>query len=795
MYISINWIKDFVNLDGIEIDNLISRFISSTAEIEQVIRHGENIEGIITAKILKIEEHPKTDKLKIVKLDIGGKTIQSVCGAANIQEDQIVPFAPVNSIINSGEVIKETEIEGKHSSGMCLSEKELGISDNHSGVIILPDNTDIGIDIKKILDIEDIVFEIDNKSLTNRPDLWGHYGIAREIAAIMERPLKKLEVEDLSEYNFLPELNINVKNEDKCYRFTAIAIENITQKNFDINKRIRLFYCGYRSISLLVDLTNYMMMELGQPMHAYDKRLISNINVKALDNDIEFVTLDSVKRNVPKGTLMICNEDSPISIAGIMGGENTEVKENTNSLFLESANFDAYSIRKSTLDLKLRTDASSHYEKALDTELTELSIKRYVKLLKENDTKIRITSKLTDIYKKKYEQIKINISKEYINGKIGTELNENEIYNILSSLGFNITNKNSNFEVIVPTHRATKDINIKADLVEEIARIYGYDNIKPKTTIQPLQTTETDYTKITENQIKDLLSLKYGMSEIHSYIWYDKNKNNQLGIEVGDNIKIVNSLNANCSMLRASIIPSLLYSLSENLKYGAEINIFELGRVFNYTIKSKECIEKKSLGIVICSKKLTEKELLKKGISVINSISSLTKNVSPSINEMGKVEYKWISSINSGRIEIDNQEIGYVSELELKIKDLIDKKIECVVIEIDVDMLNRIHKNNNMYKEVSKYQTTDIDLTIITDKTDRYSDIKNIIEEIKTEYITNYEVIDIYENNAKMKDKKSITIRFTLSSKEHTLLGTQISDVITSMINNFQSRGYTIKTI
>lgn len=612
MYISMNWINDFVDLKGINLEELINRFTLSVAEVEGTIKYGENIKNVITAKIVEIEKIESSDKLRKVKVDNGKEIVTCVCGAKNIKIGDIVPFAQIGSMVNGIE-IKQVQMAGETSNGMCLSEKELGISEDHSGVMVFDSNTKLGANVKQLLDIDDTVFEIDNKSLTNRPDLWGHYGIAREIAALTGRKLKNIEVENLEEYNNLKEVRAEVEDKEKCYRYTAIEVENITSKKFDINKRIRLYYCGMRSINLLVDLTNYIMLELGQPMHAFDKKLVNKIKVKSIENDIEFKTLDDVTRKVDKGTLMICNNDEPIAIAGIMGGANSEITDSTNSLVLESANFDSVCIRKSTVELKLRTDASAHYEKSLDPEITDIAIKRYIKLLKENDKDIKISSKLTDIYVNKYPTIKIKITRQYINSRIGTDLSLNKIKEILSSLEFEIEENGEILTVKVPSFRATKDISIKADLVEEIARIYGYDNIEPQTKNQPLRIVEIDDEKKTENTIKDLLAIKYGLSEIHTYIWYDRKKNKELNLEVNENnIKLANSLNANFNVLRESVIPSLLYTLSENIKYYPNVNIFECGRTFEYPNKGEECIENKNLGIALCSKNKSSKELIYK---------------------------------------------------------------------------------------------------------------------------------------------------------------------------------------
>ena len=578
MYISINWIKDFVDLNGIDIDNLINRFTLATAEVEGIEKKGFNTNGVVVGKIVDVQKHPNSDKLKITTVDIGNKKIQSLCGAPNVEVGMVIPFAPTGATV-AGIEVKETNIAGQLSQGVCLSEKELGISDDHSGLMILDNNLKLGTDIKDIIDIEDVIFEVDNKSLTHRPDLWGHYGIAREIAALVNRPLKPLEVEDLELYSNLPKLDIKVEDTEKCFRYTSIAIENITKKVSPVNMRVRLYYCGTRAINLLADITNYIMLELGQPMHAFDKALVDHVNITTLGKEQTFKTLDGIDRRIYEDTLMICKDNNPVCIAGIMGGENTQISDDTNSLFLESATFDSTSIRKSAIKIGLRTDASARYEKTLDPEMTSIAIARYVKLLKKADSQIKVVSSLTDVYCKKYDTKHIQITSEYINRLIGIQLSINEMERILTSLGFKVQVNENTLNVEVPSWRGTKDVSIKADLVEEISRIYGYDNIDGKTTIVPLQIVKTEETQKNDYIIKDVLSQKYGLSEVHSYIWYDKKLNNQLKIQTHDNIKTINSLNADNNVLRYSMVPTLLNMLDNNMKYFNDVNIFEIGKV------------------------------------------------------------------------------------------------------------------------------------------------------------------------------------------------------------------------
>ncbi|MBQ1243697.1 MAG: phenylalanine--tRNA ligase subunit beta, partial [Clostridia bacterium] len=351
MFLSMNWISDFVDFTGLDKMDLIRRFSLSTAEVEnEIFFKGSDIDGIVVAEIKSVEDHPESKKLHLLKVDAGdGKLTDVVCGAPNVRVGMKTAFAKIGAKIGEIEITPRA-LAGYTSYGMCCSEKEVGISDDNSGIMDITEDVANGTDIKEVYEIEDIVFEVDNKSLTNRPDLWGHYGIAREFAAIADRPLKPLETVDLSKYDNLEKIDMKIEDE-LCQRYSCIKLDNITKNVSPVNMRIRLFYCGMRGIHLLADLTNYLMLEMGQPMHAFDSRKVEKIRIKRFDEPFTFKTLDGVDRNIDTNTLMICNGDTPVAIAGIMGGLDSEIVEDTTRLTLESATFDAVSIRKSTVRL------------------------------------------------------------------------------------------------------------------------------------------------------------------------------------------------------------------------------------------------------------------------------------------------------------------------------------------------------------------------------------------------------------------------------------------------------------
>lgn len=786
MYISINWIKDFVDLDGIDIKNLIYKFTMSTAEVEGIIEYGKNTNNVVVGQIVSVEEVENSKKLHKVLVDIGNEKINCICGAPNVREKMKIAFAKDGSMVNGVNIVKTT-IAGHESRGMCLSEKELGISEDNSGLMTFDTDTPLGIDIKEIIPLEDIVYEIDNKSLTNRPDLWGHYGIAREIAAITKRKLKPLEVEDLNQYNNLNKLDINIEDKDECYRYSALTIDNVTKKSSSYKIKTRLTYCGLRPISLLVDMTNYIMLELGQPMHAFDKDFIKSINVKTLKEKEQFITLDDTKRELDKGTLMIYNQEFPVAIAGVMGGQNTQITENTTSLFLESANFNAVSVRKTASKHALRTDASSRYEKTLDPELTKIAIERFIKVLKDEDKNVSVSSSFSDVYVNKYPEITIDITKEYINKKIGVEFTIDKIVEILTSLDFKIEVEGENdIKVFVPSFRATKDVSGKADIIEEISRIYGYDNIIPQTNLWKVEPVREDETRNLEYSSKKLLAEKYGISEVHSYVWYDTKLNNELSINVHDNLKIVNGLNRLDSVLRYNMAPTMLYAIYKNIKNYDEVGVFEIGRVFNYDKEGKDCIESKVLAIALSSISKSDETLLFEIKSMIENIVKINKNISLEYIENTIYKDNFIHPVNSFVLKYEDTKLGYISVLNPKVRDKINLKSNIVIAEINIETLASLETKQVVFKEISKYQTVEFDFSILVNKDVKYVDIENVINNSNINYLQEYKLIDVYENEEKLKDRKNITIRFTIGAYDKTLTKEEIEDVREVLINNLK---------
>lgn len=781
MFLSMNWICDFVDLSGLDKLELIHRFSLSTAEVENdIFMKGEQISGIIAAEIKSVEPHPESSKLHLLKVDNGSELVDVVCGAPNVRVGMKTAFAPVGAKI--GEItIAPRKLAGFVSNGMCCSEAEIGISDDNSGIMEITDDIANGTELKSVYQIDDIIFEVDNKSLTNRPDLWGHYGIAREFAVLAGRPLKNIDTVDTSAYDSLPKADMKIED-PLCYRYTCIKVENITRNISPVNMRIRLYYCGMRAINFLADITNYIMLEMGQPMHAFDSRKVEHIRIKRFDEPFEFQTLDKEMRHIDENTLMICSGDTPVAIAGIMGGLDSEIVEDTTSLTLESACFDPVCIRKSTVRLSHRTDASMRYEKSLDPEMTDTAIGRFLYLLCENCADVRVISALTDEYIYKYPEISFSFDKKFVDKYTGIEISDETVLNTLNSLGFNASLENSTFSVTVPSWRATKDVTIKADIIEEITRIYGYDNFDVHTAESPLYPVRISAEKNTEEQVKDMLVKRYSLHEVHSYIWhyYDELKN--LGIEAEDNVKLSNSTVA----IRKSIAPTQFCQIKANASYAPEFGIFEIGHVVDgVNAETNLCNEKKMLCITLFSRNKSLEQLY---LSLRDMIAVLIDDIKHKSVAFEKAEqsHSWQHPKNLNSIICDGKKIGEIGLPYPTVTAKIDKKASVVYAEIDTALLAEIKSEGIVYDEPSKYPEIEVDLTF---RTDYFAPIGKALKEINSPIAAKISVADTYADEI----GKTVTVRILFADKSKTLTREEVSAVTDTLIDMLKQQNITIK--
>ena len=774
MLISCNKLKSYIkNSNDIDWENIWKTFTIRTAEVETVKKIGYDLDNIVIAKIIKCEKHPDSDHMHILQVECDEeKPVQVVCGAPNVRVGLKTAYIKVGGHIDGIE-IKSRPLRGVLSNGMCCSGKELGISDNHDGILELPSDAPVGMNIKEYLPIEDIIVEIDNKSLTNRPDLWGHFGIAREIAAITDHELLPLEITNIEDEK-KEKLKITIKEPSLCYRYSGLKVNNLTNNKTPLDMQIFLYYVGMRSISLFVDLTNYIMLELGQPMHAFDSRVVKEIEVGLANDGDTYTTLDGIERKLTKDMLMIKNGNKYFGIAGVMGGLDSEILNDTTSIFLESATFNAGNIRKTAVALGLRTEASARYEKSLDPNLTTFAIKRLMYLLKKENPNLEIASELTDIYPNELKEQTIKLSKKTLKIYMGKELPDNEIKEILEKLGFKVEINTEFYIVIVPTFRATKDIKIEQDLIEEIARMYGLENFSPKPLKLDLTVVEHENIYNQEYEVKELLATKFDLNEVNSYIWYDTEMLKRIGIEKSG-IKLIGKSENN--ILRDDLSLSLMNIVENNLKNYKKFGIFEIGTVIENNSN------KRKLSIILVD---DEKNIENIYLKIKSIVKYLFKNIkNKRVEFLDNINEKnYYEDTLGKKIIVSDKVIGELNVLSKKVVNKIGRKKSIVCVEIDFDKYVEIEKSKIVAKDISKYPTVELDYTIIMPENKKYTELLEVLKTFKSNLIQSYNLLGTYENK--------YTIRYIVGSNNKTLEQKDLTNFKERFIDHIKNNNFSI---
>jgi len=608
MKISKVWISDFLEKFDLKAEEVKEKLSSSLAEVEEIKKRGEWLgEKIVIAKIRKIVPHPHADRLKIAQVTVGKQSYSVVCGANNIREGQIVPLVLPGGKVKSpeGEIVtvKKAKIRGEESEAMMCSQLELGVGEDHTGIWILPSSWEkfLGKPLAEVLpEVKDVVWEIENKALTHRPDCFGQLGMAREVAAAFE---KRFVLPEWYQENWRPSgeegefsLKIEVKDSQLAPRYSALVIEGVKIAPSPLWLQQRLVNVGLRPINNIVDVTNYVMMELGQPMHAFDGRKLEEgkIVVRRAQKGEKLVTLDGEERTLSEEDLVIADGKKAVALAGIMGGENSEVGDDTTVVVLEAATFDKATIRRSSMRLGVRTEASLRFEKGLDTNLTIPAIKRAAELILELCPQAKITSPLLDFYPQPRKEKQVVTTAAFVNKILGGKVPEKEMVAILNRLGLKTEKKKEKLVVTVPTFR--RDIEIPEDLVEEVGRIYGYDKLPlvlPRKAISPAPVSPQWRL---EKKVKEKLSA-LGFDEIYTYAFVGKELYQRCRLSPAELIPLQNPISPQLAFLKNSLLPSLIEKAALNAANFEKFSLFEVGRVFLYPEeKTKLPLQPKRIG-------------------------------------------------------------------------------------------------------------------------------------------------------------------------------------------------------
>ncbi|WP_411680378.1 phenylalanine--tRNA ligase subunit beta [Clostridium thailandense] len=786
MKVPVKWLKDYVDID-IAPKELGDRLTLSGSKVEEVITTGDEIENVVTGKLIKIEKHPDADKLSVCLADIGeAEPVQIVTGATNMKEQDIVPVALHGSTLAGGLKIKKGKLRGVVSNGMFCSEEELGIAGDEPvhGLMILPQDTPIGKDIKEVLDMTSAI--IDFEITSNRPDCLSVVGIARETAATLNKTYKMPEI------SYKVSCKDNIENEIKvevrdslCRRYMARGVKNIKIEPSPGWMQDKLLEAGVRPINNIVDITNFVMLELGQPMHAFDSREITSktIVVERAKDGEKFTTLDGQERTLTSNMLNIKNGETTIGLAGIMGGLDSEVKDDTSYIIFESATFDGTNIRVSSQRLGLRTEASSRFEKDLDPNLAQIAIDRACNLVEELGAG-EIMDGTIDVYPEKLQPHSLEVDYKWVNKFLGTDISKEDMKDYLDRLELCTEIKEDTLYINVPTFRA--DINIKEDIAEEVARIYGYNNI-PITLIQSVSMRGGKSKKqhLDDKVIEALIGS--GINQSIGYSFVSRKVFDKILLPENDTLRnavaIKNPLGEDYSIMRTTTIPSMMEALARNYSRNNEYaRLFEMGRVYIPNGDLNKLPEERNLVTIglygdvdyFHIKGVVENILEALGI---DKASIKRESENPSFHP-GK----------TAALYIKKDFVGTLGEIHPDVAENYGVEERCYIAELNLDILYKYSNLDKKYKPLPKFPAVTRDMAILIDDAVLVQDIEDIMWKQGGNILENIKLFDVYKGEQIPEGKKSIAYSMVYRVENRTLTDADVNKVHDKIVRTLESR-------
>ena len=787
MFISLDWISDFVDVSDIDPKTIADKLTMATAEVEGVTELTRFTDGVVVGEIASSEpfETSEGNTRYYCEVNCGDKTYKTVCGATNARVGLKAPFAPAGVKLGD-KTIEQSKIYGRTSEGILCSAAELGMSSWHEILFECPSSTTTGAPFSDYVPKTDWLVEIDNKSLTHRPDLWGHYGFARELSAIFHRELKEYPRHSVERYADLPAFPVKIEDPNcVCYSGIVFRIEaNSTRVPSPIKMQRRLHALGQRTYDLLVDLTNYVSLELGQPTHAFDADLVSDIRVAPMGKEGLFTTLDGVERKMIPEDMMICDGEKPVAIAGIMGGWETEITAKTTRVMLESANFRAERIRKTSGRLNLRTDASQRYEKTQPPANVKVGTERILKLVEESGVPFTVETRFSLDGDLQDETRYIELSPGRMNKLVGVDIPQEKILEILRSIQFEADFlPDGTLRVGVPPFRSRKDISIEEDIVEEASRIYGFDNIQPVMPTFPLKPLYVEEYIQLEHRARRLMASSYGFLEVHNYSWFDDKQLKKLGFDPGPTLELLNPVAPYQARMRTTLMPNLLALVSKNRPFRDAFRIFELGRV--YFLKGAVDDQRKPID---SAEKCDEKRRLT-GLSFIQSNVGLEDHyleIKGAVEDLGEIfthrrdafrfvaikedRTPWEKVDYAVDIYCDDKKVGSMGALNKATLALVSPEGGQVVwFEIELDELSGALYPSYKFVEPPKYPGSWQDFSVIWSLDSGYEGLVAKLDEFKHPLLLKRSFLTSYKGVGLAKGTGSYSFRYEIGAPDHTL--------------------------
>lgn len=787
MKVSLNWVKKYVDIpDSITPKQIAYDVTVRTVEVEDVIDTGKKFHDIVVGQIKEIKAHPNADLLKICMVDIGEKElVQIVCGGSNLYEGELVVVSkPGAEVVWHGEgepvKLKETKVRGESSYGMICGAVEVYL-DKLFPPKEEPEIVDLkGIDCKPgnniadVLGLNDIVLDIDNKSLTNRPDLWGHYGMAREIAAKYDLKLKTLK--EVKPDKNLPVYQVEVQEPEKCPRYTATEVVGLCEKDAPLWMKVALMNVGLRPINAIVDITNYVMLAVGQPGHAFDSTHVEGgkIVVRDAKKGEKLLLLDDNEIELTTDDLVICDTKEPMGLAGIRGGKKDSILPETTKVVFEIADFDAKTIRKTDKRFDEKTDSAIRYEKNLDTENVSLGISLTLELLKEIFPEAEVVA-YNDVYSIKTERAKIDVPQEFLDTRLGKVLDRKTVEKVLKNLGYDVEYKDGIYHVVAPVWRSTGDVSIKDDVMGDIARLLSYESFEKKPLPVKFDSAVKQVNVLLERHIKEYLAYRCGFYEIFTYPWMDDKYVKAAGLDTRNPIKLATPPAPELSMLRTSLVPANLEAIAKNLRYYTDFKLFEVAEVFEnapYNPSTKEetlPVHKKYLTGSITGK--NAKKVFYEAKGVIENMARYTHMEELSFKQLDKPS--WADPNAYLSVMHGNTEVGCLGLVSPKtMLEAGIKRANIAMFELNTDLFVPYPSRTNEFEHLPLFPLVEKDLSILVDENVVWNEIESAIKKM----VKDIKFIEEYRGNQIPDGKKSIMLRVWIGNDDSTMTTEQINN-------------------
>ena len=783
MYISLDWLSDFTKLPKLTAQEIGEKITLHTAEVEGVEDLESKYANMVIGRIVELKKHPDADRLNLTMVDIGeSKPVQIVCGGQNLQVDMLVPIGLPGAKVDvhgSGDIFElaKVKIRGAESHGMICAGEEIWMEPdnepNRKKDVKITDlshlNEKPGTPLAKALGKSGSIIDIDNKSLTHRPDLWNHYGFARECSTIFKQELKPYEPKAAKPDSTEAKPKATIKDDKVCPQFSMAIMTGIEIAESPQWMKSRLEAAGMNPHNNIVDITNYVMLELGQPMHAYDRKVVGSDELiirTAKDGEI-LVTLDESEYKLNKEDPIVCDKkNEPLGIAGIKGGLKSGITDETTEIIVEAANWDPIIVRKCSTRIGLRTDASQRFEKGLDPSMTETAVNRAIELIKELSPNAKLISKVETFGKWKPGKKTIKVSPEKICKKIGVEISEKEMTRILKSLEFGVKKSGKQLEVDVPSHRATGDVDIPDDIVEEIARIHGYDQVPALVPSFPINLPVKNEERFHKHDARRILAHNLGFTEDFNYSFYGEDRLEACGLDETKHLKILNYLSEDQTHMRTSMTPNLLASIAKNAREFEHIKLFEIGRTYEEN-GAYMPDEKKVLAAAISSKSKDEIFYEIKGAleAFLQNFQTGNYKLVPSKDAPSYAHPKKCMTILSR-----GKQIGHVFAVHPGVLKHFDIAHQVGMFELHFNALVEHGRNTVKFEEPSKFPAMNLDVSVLMEEEKTVAAIESAIRKTdKEKSIQNIELFDIYRGKEIPENQKAMAFTIQLRHKDRTL--------------------------